>query len=294
MLREGEIVREEHLINASERDTDTPANDEDKLMRLEDNGHLDFNFPEHSVQEIFNDDGTWEKPENPTASFAFVECWAGGGSGASAKGNNSISGANGGGGGEYRSSLIPLFLLPSSVSVTIGIGGAAVSRGIGSPGVSVGNAGGDTTFGSLVTAKGGLGGTGYSGSGSTHGSVAAVTNSSGSSPAILAPTEVGGGIESWNTSTVTPASPTTPVYSGGAGGGAVTGGGDATSNGATPSSGTSGKGGDGVASSGSGTFVAENGAVPSGGGGGTAAENFVSNISTSGNGAKGRVRVTVF
>jgi hypothetical protein len=89
----------------------------------------------------FNSSSTWTKPSG--ISWVYVQAWAGGG------GSRNSSGWGGGGGGEYVDGLFPATDVSSSVSVSIGAGG---SSGI-SP-----SAGGNSSFGSLVVARGGLAG----------------------------------------------------------------------------------------------------------------------------------------
>lgn len=88
---------------------------------------------------IFTASGTWTKPlDQPDATAWNVGGWGGGGGGGTV-----IS--VGGGGGAYSQAVFRHSDLPSTVSVTIGAGGAA-----GNPG----GTGGNTTFGSLLTAYG--------------------------------------------------------------------------------------------------------------------------------------------
>lgn len=108
-------------------------------------------------RQVFTSSGTWNKPA--LGNFAFIECWGGGGSGARSI-SSSYRGSPGGGGGGYSSRLIPTVSLPASVAVTIGAGGAAATT---SP--TAGNPGGNTTFGSFLTAYGGRWGSAPSSSG---------------------------------------------------------------------------------------------------------------------------------
>lgn len=88
---------------------------------------------------------TWTKPG--VGSMALVEVWAGGGSGGRA-GTGDAGG--GGGGGAYVSAIIPLSALASTEAVTIGAGGPAATVDNGD-----GTAGGNSSFGSWLTAYGG-------------------------------------------------------------------------------------------------------------------------------------------
>lgn len=97
------------------------------------------------TREVFTSSGTWNKPAYGTV--AFVEMWGGGASGASE------DDGGGGGGGCYNCKLFALADLPSSVTVTVGAGGAAATGGN-----NPGNPGGVSSFGTLLFAYGGGGG----------------------------------------------------------------------------------------------------------------------------------------
>jgi len=104
-------------------------------------------------RQTFDSSGTWTKPGSGTV--ALIECWGGGGSGGRASGC-------GGGGGGYSYRWVTLSSLGATETVTIGAGGTAKTTN------GDGNVGGNTTFGSWVTAYGGGGG-GSSTSGNTSG-----------------------------------------------------------------------------------------------------------------------------
>lgn len=85
---------------------------------------------------------TWTPPDNLSEDTpVYVQAWGGGGGGATSNG--------GGGGGAYTEWTFRLGDLGSSVTCTIGAGGASDTAG---------EAGGNTTFGSFLTAYGGTGG----------------------------------------------------------------------------------------------------------------------------------------
>ncbi|MCA2014464.1 hypothetical protein LCM17_23465 [Cereibacter sphaeroides] len=98
---------------------------------------------------LFTASGTWNAPDLPDDTPVFVEAWGGGG------GGHTATPGGGGGGGGYAARMFRLGDLPSSVTCSIGSGGAA------------GAAGGNTTFGAFLTAY--RGGRGHHGSGSPFG-----------------------------------------------------------------------------------------------------------------------------
>jgi hypothetical protein len=101
--------------------------------------------------QTFTASGTWTKPGGFGATAqTHIQCWGGGGSGA-AVGIGAFS-SGGGGGGGYNEIWVPLSTLSATVTVTVGAGGAGVTAN------SVGNSGGTTTFGAVLSAFGGGGG----------------------------------------------------------------------------------------------------------------------------------------
>lgn len=207
----------------------------------------------------FTTSGTWTKPAG--VAHVYVEAIGGGASGYTTSGSTGSS--TGGSGGEGIQGFFRAADLPATVSVTIGAGGAAV------PGSSAsnGNDGGDTTFGSFLTAYGGVGGL-QNNNGPTAGGKRATTPSSVGSTVNY--THINGGI-GINQSFAQRNFGGPCVYGGGAGGGIATGG--PTAGGVSQYAGNGGNAPGGA------------GAYPGGGG---AANN---NGGASGAGANGRLRV---
>ena len=110
---------------------------------------------------VFTSNGVWTKPPDCYAVYVLVR--GAGGSGASgmrhSTQNQRQPGPGGGGGGAVRTHRrIPAFQLPETVSVTVGIGGAAPTAPPNTDGAwTPGNDGGDSVFYDII-AKGGRGG----------------------------------------------------------------------------------------------------------------------------------------
>jgi len=200
--------------------------------------------------QTFNANGTWTKPVCGT--FVKAECWGGGGSGGVGSGS-SYGGGGGGGGGYDRLYIVPS-ALPTTVAITVGSGGASRSSGDG-------RNGGDSSFGTFITALGGSAGTGGQGGAGGEGGFGLDRGGSGGRGQGPLWTAEEGKIA---------------AYSGGGGGGA--GSGSSSTNGGTSAQG--GNGGNGGNSGGA-------GAVPGGGGGGARS-------GSSGAGGRGRCIVTTY
>jgi hypothetical protein len=261
------------------------------------------NSPKRSDVQTFTSSGTWIKPPAaPTNALVIVETWAGGGSGG--KGTTDKAGG-GGGGGEYACDIYPLSAFGSTETVTIGAGGTAVTASL-----TNGNAGGNTSVGSLAIAYGGgAGGKGAGnapaspggGGGGGGGDVSGGTNGLGADGGLRATAPGGLGEIGGTRNATTPAAGINAGGGGGGGGSATSndgaaggntlkggagggGGGRSTGDQAGPG-GTSNYGGNGGAGSVDST-AATAGVTPSGGGGGS--EN-----GTSGAGGNGKAIVTV-
>lgn len=123
-----------------------PATDGTNGQSLQTNGSGTLSWATaggSATRTTFTSSGTWTKPGSGTV--VRVTLWGGGGGG-----GTGAPGAGGGGGGACVFRWFSLSELPSTVSVTIGAGGAA-----GNPGTT----GGTSSFGSLFSAYGGSGGT---------------------------------------------------------------------------------------------------------------------------------------
>lgn len=194
-----------------------------------------------SDYQPFTGDGVWTKPTG--AKWVFVEAWGGGGGGA-----RGTDGMPGGGGGAYVSRFFRAADLGASEVVAIGQGGAGRSGSAGP-----GNNGGVTSFGSRLSAPGGIGGdiAGGLGGNNTFGTYYGGGN--GGNGAGVSGDGIGG----------------SSVYGGGGGG----------FPGAARAGGSSQFGGNG------GTGNGSNGSAPGGGGGGN------NTNSNGGSGARGECRV---
>lgn len=264
--------------------------------------------PAGFTQQTFDSSGTWTKPG--TGTWAKIECWGAGGSGG--RYNSAAGGGGGGGGGAYSTYQVLLASLASSVSVTIGAGGASITSGS-----TNGTIGGTTSFGTLLYAYGGGGGSGAgNGGGGGGGGVLSAGSTSlgtsgypGGTPDVTgtatalgdeANSNGGGGGGGGNAA---PSTGGRAVYGGGGGSGGISsaralvggasymgggGGGGGSQNAGSSSTGGASAGG-GVG--GAGGIAAANGTAgtqPGGGGGGTQGGG------NSGAGGSGRVRVIVW
>lgn len=276
-----------------------------------------------SNQQVFDTPGsdTWTKPAS--GSLVLVQCWGGGGSGGR---DTTDQAAGGGGGGAYEERLFNFSSLGSSVTITVGAGGASRTSAN-----TAGQAGGNSSFSTALVAPGGAGGGQGSGAagggggggvgtvGTTGGTVnggagggdyysstvAGGTGGSTGAPGGAGPfTEGGGSGGGGSTGTTGGAGGNGSIWGGaGGGGGGDTGflggaGGDSVWGGAggggadRGGSGTSGAGGNSVVGGdgGNGAAGSNNGAAgsqPGGGGGGSETGN-------SGAGGDGRCTITTW
>jgi hypothetical protein len=206
----------------------------------------------------FTSSGTWTKPSGlDPDTMVTVEAWGGGG------GGTGVAGAAGGGGGGYATKRFRLGDLPSSLAVAIGAGGAV--------GGTTGTSGGNTTFGSLLTAYGGgAGSANGGGGGGGEGSAGLISTSGGSGG--LGGGNGGGAGTNGNPGTYRTGGGGGGGSAGGAGGRSIMGGGGGA--GSTGSAGVSVHGGNGGTSGAAGS-------APGGGGGYTGA------------GARGELRIWI-
>ena len=228
-------------------------------------------------EQIFTASGVWSKPAGVTV--VHVEAIGGGQGGVASRGTTTaLRRAGGGSGGLHAHGLFRAADLGSTVAVTVGAGGASVT--LTSNGVSGGNPGGTSSFGSHLIAPGG------GSAGDIRGLQAAIL-AAGSGGANRAP-PLGafgglGGFASGGSEDVDAfRTPGGDTILGGAGGGCCS---NFGSGGPVPTAGgRSLHDGDGGAGS---TSVAGDGGIPGGGGGGAASGNNV----TAGAGARGEVRI---
>lgn len=129
--------------------------------------------------QTFTTSGTWTKPANAEFIYACL-IGGGGGGGSGYKGDplgiGALGGSGGNGGGVCIINKYPANLLPASIPVVVGAGGAGgigptVNNSMGVEGVN----GGDTTFG-IFKGPGGIRGYGTSGSSLTKNMVNPVIN----------------------------------------------------------------------------------------------------------------------
>lgn len=216
-------------------------------------------LPEVIDEQVFNSSGTWTKPAG--VKLVYVEMVGGGESGAG-RGSTGNHLSNGGGGGAYVSGWFLADNLPNTVSVGVGAGG-------GKPTNAPSNPGGNSTFGTFLTAPGG----GQAGPGVSGDGVAGLSGVQTAGP---------------NSGAAGLSSPGGNSTRGGAGGGT----GHSSNHTAGGVSVNGGDGGDAVIKGpGQGNATGQDGQAPGGGGGGA---HSIDGNGTGGKGGKGRVRILAF
>jgi len=223
-------------------------------------------------QTIYSNSGTYYYTVPTGVTTIKVECWGAGGAGA---GNlNTTDGGGGGGGGAYSSSIISV--IPGNVYiVTVGAAGIGVQGGNG-------NDGGDSWFGSISTvmAEGGDGGLVSTGNGGIGGNGGYAANSVGT---IKFDGGNGGRGRDHKTGLGGPGGSSAGIYANGTDGPSPY---STITAGAAPIGG--GIGGDG----GNAGQDGGNATAPGGGGGGSGDKTTNINL-TGGNGANGKVIVSL-
>jgi len=268
------------------------AGDAGKIPALDSSGLLSRTFLNGVKIETFLNSGTFTKEAG--AKLVRIQAWGGGGSGGSG------TDGGGGGGGAYVDKILDIALFGANETVTIGNGGTAVTG-------TTGNAGGNTTIGSILTAYGG-------GAGNLHGGGGGGgENSAGSNGST---TLGGNGGDPFPGLNVTSGDGLSSLFGGGGGGdstkkggasyfGGGGGAGGGNANGGASQYGGGGGGGGAMTvgiggvskyggSGGNGGYggtSAQAGAVPGGGGGG---RDSGSGAGASGAGGKGKVIITTF
>ena len=219
-------------------------------------------------QTTFSTPGTYTWTCPPNVTTIQVEAWGGGGAGGGTGTLGVVKTGGGGGGGAYAKTSSVTVVPGNNYTIIVGAGGTGVSA-------ANGNAGGNSSFGSLVIAAGGNGGTfTNTATGGPGGSGGAIASSTGT-------TIYRGGNGATGTGT------TTGSGAGGSGGGTAANGGDAS--GITAGTVTGGgSGASGKASNGDGN----SGSAPGGGGSGSYGSSGSTTARLGGAGGAGRVILT--
>lgn len=150
------------FASASARDLKIPAPSDGQHAYLTDSHALyvyqadtaawvPYSYAKAPLTTKFANDGTWTKPAGARSVWVRIVGGGGGGGGAQGGTNPAIANGGSGGAGGYAESWYDAADLPASVAITVGAAGSVTVGGAG-------GAGGNTTFGGLMTANGGAGG----------------------------------------------------------------------------------------------------------------------------------------
>lgn len=127
------------------------------------------NVPQDPEVQIFTATDTWEKPAGARIIRVQVQAGGGAGGGCVATAASSVCAGGGGSGGAYGESWISANVIGSSETVTVGTGGAG--------GTGTGGNGTTSSFGSHVSATGGVGG-GSTGTGASNAGISGAVSTS--------------------------------------------------------------------------------------------------------------------
>ncbi len=141
------------------------------------NGYVDIGYYAYVQEVVLPTEAVWEEPGTHTfdpsilpagTTSVTLEVWGAGGGGGKAISNQNTNIAGGGGAGAYaKLENFPITPTSSNVTVVVGAGGAVASQP-----TTTGGSGGQSKFGTVLSANGGLGGSqsaGGLGSSTTNG-----------------------------------------------------------------------------------------------------------------------------
>src|SRR5215471_5559347 len=121
--------------------------------------------------QFFTANGTWTKPANARLTFVIcIGAGAGGGGGRRGAAASARTGGGGGGPGGWLDVFFLSSLLGATETIIVGAGGTGGAARTTDNGANIGVAGGNSSFGSWITARGGT--AGPAGTASSSGSAA--------------------------------------------------------------------------------------------------------------------------